>query len=167
MKETKKQLHDLIRTFYGESEVRQIVGEIEQADRMIAAFDSPQPRTELTEQIKQQMMRQTAMRHRRTTALRSVLSAAAACLLIGAGLVLLLNRDFSPLPPSQPVTIGPGVIEEFFSDEAITEMASNLDEISDQIYAVHTSEWDSDWEVEAIAEIEEMDRLANSDFWKG
>ena len=48
-------------------------------------------------------------------------------------------------------------------------LVADLDEISDQLYVVDTSGWDSPWEeeVEAVEEIEEMDLLTNNDFWKG
>lgn len=162
MKETKKQLNDLIRAFYKESEARQIAGDIEEADALISTFESPMPRGELARQIKDKIIRQTARRHRKTLTLRSMLSAAAACLLIGVGLIMhqtLISPDGEVL--------GPGVVQAFFSEQPVEKITSNLDEISEQIHTVQSSGWDSSWETEVNEEIEEMDRLTNSDFWKG
>lgn len=162
MKETKKQLNDLIRTFYGESEARQITGDIEEADALISAFESPMPRAGLAEQIKEKLIRQAARRHRKTLALRSMLSAAAACLLVGAGLIM-----YHILISSARADLDPRVVQAFFSEQPVEKITSNLDEISEQIHTTQSSGSDSLWEVEVVEEIEEMDRLTNSDFWKG
>jgi hypothetical protein len=162
MKETKKQLNDLLGSFYSQPEARQIAGDIEEADNLLASFESPMPRAGLADQIKEKVIRQAALHRRKTRMLRSVLSAAAACLLVGAGLIL-----FQRIAPPDHPQLGPGVVEAFFSEQTVENITSNLDDISEQIYAIQTSGWTGSWETEAVQEIEEMDRLTSSDFWKG
>jgi len=164
MKETQKQLNDLIRNFYDESAARQAAREIEQADRLLAAADSPRPREEVLKRIKQKMVQRSTQLRRKRTPLRLALTAVAACLLIGVGLIFY--RVITP-----PVkAVSPEVVQAFFSDQSVENITSNLDEISDQIYVVSASNWDSNWEeeLEAVEEIEEMDLLTDdNDFWKG
>ena len=163
MKETKKQLNDLIRAFYSESEVRQIAGDIEEADNLLASFESPMPRAELADQIKEKLIRQAAARrHHKTMTLRSMLSAAAACLLIGVGLIL-----FQIVVPPVQAQLEPGVVQAFFSEQPVETITSNLDEISEEIYTVQSSGDDGSWQTQTVQEIEEMDCLTSSDFWKG
>jgi hypothetical protein len=162
MKETKKQLNDLLRSFYSEAEARQIAGDIEEADTLLASFESPMPRAGLADQIKEKLIRQAARSRRKTLTLRSVLSAAAACLLIGAGLIL-----FQIVVPPVQAQLEPGMVQAFFSEQPVETITSNLDEISDEMYAVQSSGDESSWEVRTVEEIEEMDLLTSSDFWKG
>ena len=171
MKETRKQLNKLIRDFYDESESAQIARDIEEADSLLASCDIPTPRAEVIEHIKQRMIRRSAAMHRKTIVLRSMLTAVAACLLIGAGLLWILGYQISPQPPGNTagLALKSEVLQEFFSDDTTAEIASYLDEISDELYTVDTSGWGSPWqqELDAVEEIEEMDLLTNTDFWKG
>lgn len=164
MKETRKQLNNLIRDFYDESEAVKMAREIEDADTLMASVKTFGPRAEVIEQIKQRMLRQSAAMHRKTLLFRPILAAAAACLLIGAGLIL-----YQVLVPPVQAELEPGVVQAFFSDQPVEKITTNLDEISDQIYVIHASGWDSTWEeeVKAVEEIEEMDLLTDTDFWKG
>lgn len=165
MKENKKQLNDLTRTFYDESEAAQMSREIEDADALLASFDSPCLRAGLADQIQADMRRRSAAIHRKTVLLRSLLSGAAACLLIGAGLFWMLRQQAAPV-----LTAGADLnVQEIFSDETAASIASDLDEISEQIYAADVAGWDRLWDTElrTIQEIEEMELLTDNDFWKG
>ena len=167
MKETQKQLNNLLREFYDESAARQISRDIEEADRLLADAAPVQPGEELVEHIKQTIGRKSvSIPVRKTFPLRSVLAAAAACLLIGAGWLLYQAVQRPSQAPDKNLAIN---VNEFFSDETGAKIASDLDEISDQMYVVSSSGWDSpvEGEYETVEEIEEMDLLTNNDFWKG
>lgn len=171
MKETRKQLNKLIRDFYDESEAMQIARDIEEADRLLTACDAPRPRTEVIEQIKQRMIRRSAATHRKIILLRSMFTAAAACLIIGTGVLWMMGIHPSPAPPGNTAgfAVQNEVLQDFFSDDTSARIATDVDEISDALYTVDTSIWDSPWEEElnTVEEIEEMDLLTNNDFWKG
>ena len=99
--------------------------------------------------------------------MRFILSAAAACLLIGVGLFWYHAVQPSP-PPLKMVNLSPDVVQDFFTDQPVEKIASDLDEVSEQMYAIDTEE-ESIFEEDlaAIEEMEEMDLLTNNDFWKG
>ena len=162
MKETRKQLNDLLGMFYSELQARQILSDIEETDRMLASFKGPVPRIERIEQIKEKVVRQAMRRRRKTQMLRSLISAAAACVLIGVGLIL-----FQHIVPPAEARLESAMIQAFFSEQPVEMMVSNLDEISEQIYTVQPAGWTGSWEAEAVEEIEEMDQVAAGDFWKG
>ena len=168
MKETQEQLNKLIRNFFDESAARQVSRDIEEADRMMNAFGDPQLRDTLPEQIKKRMIQRAASLPRRRISLRLVLSAAAACLLIGVGLFWIQAIQNSRNLSVTITDLGPDVMQDFFTDQPVEEITLDLDEVSMRLYAVDAGE-DSlfEEELETIEEIEEMDLLTDNNFWKG
>lgn len=165
MKETREQLNQLIHNLYDRAEAEIICREIEEADATLSSFQTPRPRPEFIEEMKRSMLRRSAAIRRKTVYIRTLLIGAAACLLIAAGLFWGLQTR-TPTGRTADAIVD---VQEFFSDETTTAIASDLDEISSQIYAVEVSGQDGLWEEEsaAVQEIEEMELLLNTNFWKG
>ena len=143
------------------SQARTMADEIEQAESMLAAAETPRPRPELLEDIKYLMIRRQRSIQQRKFIRRMVLTAAAACLLIAAS--LFLNKSFVS-PAQQGSSIASAGAR---ADTAVEEVSAELEEITDQLYSVRSSIWDSPEEEFGLDEIEDMQLLQEKDFWKG
>jgi len=59
------------------------------------------------------------------------------------------------------------MVQDFFTDETVSEISSKLDDITEQLHADSSSNRTDSWEAEINREIEEMVLIAQADFWKG
>lgn len=166
MKENRHQLETLLRCFYEEAQAAHFAEEIEAGEKLLAN-DSPLPRPEVLANIKQALRQRTAALARRRHFYRQVLTAAAACLAAGVGLLWSLHRQ-SPDAISVPtVTLQSSLVQDFFTDDSVSEISSKLDDITEQLHTDSSSNKVDSWEAEINNEIEEMVVIAQADFWKG
>ncbi len=166
MKENRHQLETLLRCFCEEAQAAQFAEEIEACEKLLAD-DSPLPRPEVLTAIKQTLRQRTAALARKRHLYRQMLTAAAACLAAGVGLLWSLHHQSPEAVPVQPVALQSSMVQEFFTDEAVSEISSKLDDITEQLHADSSSNRADSWEAEINNEIEEMVLIAQADFWKG
>jgi hypothetical protein len=165
MRENREQLEELLRRFYDEDQASQTASEIEAAEAYLDA-ESPLPRPEVLNRIQQSLRQRAAILSRKKRFYRRLLTAAAACLILAAGLLMQTLRQSHVLPP---VAFGPQnkLIQDFFTDDAVAEISSKLDDITEQVYDDSASDKNNSWETEVDSEINEMTLIAQADFWKG
>ncbi|HRU14122.1 MAG TPA: hypothetical protein P5017_00180 [Anaerohalosphaeraceae bacterium] len=166
MKESREQLEKLLGRFYDKEQAARAASEIEGGDALVAGGMSPRPRPEIIAHIKASLEQELAVRAKRKIVSRRILTAAAACLLAAISVLWVVGHH-RILPSESPVAIGTTVIQEFFSDDAVSEISSILDDISKQIYDEEIAGKNDSWETDAGNEIEEMTLIAQADFWKG
>lgn len=165
MKENRKQLEELLRRFYDEEQAVQAASEIESAEAYLAA-ESPLPGPDVLAEIKRSLLKRSAVLSGKRRFYRRAWIAAAACLALAVGLLWnLQQRTGGPLSPR--VALPDAIVQEFFSDDAVSEISSKLDDISEQIYDGSDSEKNDPWTTEVDSEIEDMVLVAQADFWKG
>ena len=165
MKENREQLEKLLGRFYDKEQAARAASEIEGGDALVGGM-SPRPRPEIIAHIKASLEQDLAVRAKRKIVSRRILTAAAACLLAAISVLWVVGHH-RILPSESPVAIGTTVIQEFFSDDAVSEISSILDDISKQIYDEEIAGKNDSWETDAGNEIEEMTLIAQADFWKG
>ncbi len=165
MKESRDQLEHLLRRFYDEEQALQAASEIASAESLLAAA-SPLPRPEVVAELKSSLKRRAEVLAARKRFYRQILTAAAACAPIAVGL-LWSGRQSHPVHSDHPVVLQTKMVEDFFSDEGVSELSSTLEDISEQLYTVSPEDKNDSWESEVDSEIEEMVLIAQADFWKG
>jgi hypothetical protein len=166
MKESREQLEKLLGRFYDEEQAARVASEIEVGDALVAGGMSPRPRPEVIAHIKASLEQELAVRAKRKIVSRRILTAAAAGLLAAISLLWTVGYHWT-LSSKPPVALGTTVIQEFFSDDAVSEISSTLDDISKQLYDEEIAGKNDSWETEVGNEIEEMTLIAKADFWKG
>lgn len=166
MKESREQLEKLLGRFYDEEQAVRAVSEIEAGDAFLAAGASLLPRPEVIARIKTSLEQRLAVRAKRKIVSRRILTAAAACLVAAISLLWVVGHHWI-LSSESPVALGTSDLQEFFSDDAVSEISSTLDDISEQLYAGETAGKENSWETEVGNEIEEMTLIVQADFWKG
>lgn len=166
MKESREQLEKLLGRFYDEEQAARVASEIEVGDALVAGGMSPRPRPEAIAHIKASLEQELAVRAKRKIVSRRILTAAAACLLAAISLLWTVGYYWT-FSSKSPIALGTTVIQEFFSDDAVTEISSTLDDISEQLYDEEIAGKNDSWETEVGNEIEEMTLIAQADFWKG
>ncbi len=163
--ETSEQLRNLIGQFYEPEKARQMASEIEQAERRIADFPSPQLRPERLQAIKNQCARE--LRSKRTHYWQ-IASAVAACLLAASALLLFRTHRGVSHETSPVLANAERTWQEVMADDEqfIAEVSDELDSISDQLIELQTAQWDlpAPWQQD-LWELE--DSIIGTSFWKG
>lgn len=167
MKETTKQLKDLLGRFYEPRQAGQMASEIEQIESRIADFPSPQLRPERLQAIKNQCA--AAMRSKRTYYLR-IVSVAAACLLAASAMLLFRMNRVASHETSAFLAHDVQTWEEMLADDDrfITDVTDELDHIYDQLHWIQAAQWDQPafWQQD-LRELEDSDLITGTSFWKG
>lgn len=167
MKETPQQLQEMLRQFYGPDESRQIAEDIAQAEARMASVPSPRMRPEALSRIQGRV---AACRGRSYARLWQTAVAAAACLAIVSTLFVINRPSPDVIAPQPPVAMAVQSWEaELLADfEEADVIASELDDISNQLQDLQASQWDepAPWQQD-LFELENSDLITSTSFWKG
>lgn len=164
MRENRDQLEQLLRCFYDEEQTLQAASEIEAGESLLET-ERPLPRSEVLVQIKQLLKQRAAVLSSRRRFYRRILTASAACL--AAAITLMWSIHQRPVFSETSVVLQVQMVQDFFSDDAVSDFSSTLDGISEEIYTGYSDAKSNSWESEVGNEIDEMVLIAQADFWKG